>query len=49
MKHERETAFCTAEHVERMGAEMAMQFMLMTLFQILSQMADDPRLSCGYS
>jgi hypothetical protein len=30
-------------NVERIGAEMAMQFMLMTLFQILSQMADDPR------
>jgi hypothetical protein len=43
MKHEREDAFATTEHVERMGAEMAIQFMLMTLFQLLSQMVDDPR------
>jgi hypothetical protein len=26
-----------------MGADMAIQFMLMTLFQIVSGMADDPR------
>ena len=43
MKHERENAFGTTEFVERMGAELAIQFMLMTLFQMLSQMTDDPR------
>ena len=47
MKHERENAVGTTEHVERMGAEMAIQFMLMTQFQILSQMADDPRGFCA--
>jgi hypothetical protein len=42
MKHERESSFGTNAYVERMGAEMAIQFMLMTLFQILSQMVEDP-------
>jgi hypothetical protein len=26
-----------------MGADMAIQFMLMMLFQVVSEMADDPR------
>src|SRR6266478_1970911 len=35
--------FWESEEAEHMGADMAIQFMLMTLFQIVSQMTEDPR------
>ena len=31
------------DQAEQMGADMAIQFMLMMLFQLVSEMADDPR------
>jgi hypothetical protein len=43
MKHQDTRSFITADQAEQMGADMAMQFLLMTLFQLLSEMADDPR------
>jgi hypothetical protein len=43
MKQEAARSFVTADQAEQMGADMAIQFMLMTLFQIVSGMADDPR------
>ncbi|MEH2571715.1 hypothetical protein [Bradyrhizobium sp. AZCC 1708] len=43
MKHQDTRSFITDDQAEQMGADMAMQFMLMTLFQLLSEMADDPR------
>lgn len=43
MKHQDRGAFITDNDVDRMGAEMAMQFMLMTLFQVITDMADDPQ------
>ena len=43
MKHQDKHSFITADQAEQMGADMAIQFMLMTLFQLLSEMADDPR------
>ena len=43
MKHQNTWSFITADQAEQMGADMAIQFMLMTLFQLLSEMADDPR------
>src|SRR5690242_8986620 len=43
MKHQDTRSFITDDQAEQMGADMATQFMLMTLFQLLSEMADDPR------
>jgi hypothetical protein len=43
MKHQDTRSFITDDQAEHMGADMAIQFMLMTLFQLLSEMADDPR------
>ena len=43
MKHQDTLSFITDDQAEQMGADMAMQFTLMTLFQLLSEMADDPR------
>src|SRR4051794_10386114 len=43
MKHQDTHSFITDDQAEQMGADMAIQFMLMTLFQLLSEMADDPR------
>jgi hypothetical protein len=43
MKHQDKLSFITDDQAEQMGADMAMQFLLMTLFQLLSEMADDPR------
>ena len=36
-------SFITGDQAEQMGADMAIQLMLMTLFQLLPEMADDPR------
>ena len=43
MKHQDKLSFITDDQAEQMGADMATQFMLATLFQIVSEMADDPR------
>lgn len=43
MKHQNTWSFITADQAEQMGADMAIQFMLATLFQIVSEMADEPR------
>ena len=43
MKHQDQLSFVTDDQAEQMGADMAIQFMLMTLFQIVSEMADDSR------
>jgi hypothetical protein len=43
MKHQDTHSFITDDQAEQMGADMAIQFMLMTLFQLVSEMADDPR------
>lgn len=43
MKRQDKRSFITDDQAEQMGADMAMQFTLMTLFQLLSEMADDPR------
>jgi hypothetical protein len=43
MKHQDKLSFVTADQAEQMGADMAIQFMLATLFQLVSEMADDPR------
>ena len=42
MKHQDKLSFITDDQAEHMGADMAMQFTLMTLFQLVSEMADDP-------
>jgi len=42
MKHQDKLSFITADQAEQMGADMAVQFTLMTLFQLVSEMADDP-------
>ena len=43
MKHQNQLSFVTDDQAEHMGADMAIQFMLMMLFQLVSEMADDPR------
>jgi hypothetical protein len=43
MKHQNQLSFITDDQAEHMGADMAIQFMLMMLFQIVPEMADDPR------
>ncbi len=43
MKHQDKHSFITDDQAEQMGADMAIQFMLATLFQLVSEMADDPR------
>jgi hypothetical protein len=43
MKQQNQSSFITDDHAEHMGAGMAIQFMLMMLFQLVSEMADDPR------
>src|SRR5258705_5211724 len=43
MKHQHKLSFVTDDQAEQMGADMAIQFMLMMLFQLVSEMADDPR------
>jgi len=45
MKHQDKHSFITDDQAEQMGADMAIQFMLATLFQLVSEMADDP---CGF-
>lgn len=42
MKHQDKLSFITDDQAEHMGADMAIQFMMM-LFQLVSEMADDPR------
>ena len=42
-KHQDKCSFITDDQAEHIGADMAIQFMLMTLFQIFSGMADDPQ------
>ena len=42
MKHQDKLSFITDDQAEQMGADMAIQFMLATLFQLVSEMADDP-------
>ena len=42
MKRQSQRSFATDDQAVQMGADMAIQFMLMTLFQIVSGMADDP-------
>jgi hypothetical protein len=42
MKHQNQLSFITDDQAEQMGADMAIQFMLMMLFQLVSGMADDP-------
>src|SRR5260370_32529911 len=42
MKHQDQLSFVTDDQAEQMGAEMAIQFRLMTLFQIVSGMGDAP-------
>ena len=43
MKHQAKHSFMTDDQAERMGADMAIQFLLVMLFQLVSEMADDPR------
>jgi hypothetical protein len=43
MKHQDKHSFITDDQAEHMGSDMAIQFMLATLFQLVSEMADDPR------
>jgi hypothetical protein len=43
MKHQDKLSFITNDQAEHMGADVAIQFMLMMLFQLVSEMADDPR------
>ena len=43
MKHQNKHSFITDDQAEQMGADMAIQFVLATLFQIVSEMADEPR------
>jgi hypothetical protein len=43
MKHQDKLSFITDDQAEHIGADMAIQFMLMMLFQLVSEMADDPR------
>jgi hypothetical protein len=43
MKHQDKLSFITDDQAEQMGADMAIQFMLATLFQLVSEMVDDPR------
>ncbi|MBA7478089.1 hypothetical protein ES707_13505 [subsurface metagenome] len=43
MKHQDKHSFITDDQAEQMGADMAIQFMLATLFQLVTEMADDPR------
>ena len=43
MKHQDKVSFIMDGQAEQMGADMAIQFMLMMLFQLVSEMADDPR------
>ena len=43
MKHQDKLSLITDDQAEHMGADMAIQFMLMMLFQLVSEMADDPR------
>jgi hypothetical protein len=43
IKHQDKGSFITDDQAEHMGADMVVQFMLMTLFQIVSGMADDPQ------
>jgi hypothetical protein len=43
MKHQNQHSFVTSDQTDQMGADMAIQVMLMTPFQMVSEMADDPR------
>jgi len=43
MKHQNRHSFVTDDQAVQMDADMAIQFMLMMLFQLVSEMADDPR------
>jgi len=43
MKHQNQLSFITDDQAEHMGADMAIQFMLMMLFQLVSEIADDPQ------
>lgn len=43
MKHQNQLSFVTADQAEHMGADMAIQFMLVMLFQLVSEIADDPQ------
>jgi hypothetical protein len=41
-EYERDNPLRTEHHVDQMGADLAIQFMLMTLFRVMSEMAEDP-------
>ena len=43
MKHQDRLSVIMDDQAEQMGADMAIQFMLMMLFQLFSEMANDPR------
>ena len=43
MKHQDKLSFITDHQAEQMGADMAVRLTLMTLFQLVSEMADDLR------
>jgi hypothetical protein len=40
--YEKDDPLRTDHHVDQMGADIAIQFMLMTLFRVVSEMAEDP-------
>ena len=43
MKHQDQHSFVTDDQAVQMGADVAIQFLLITLIQMVSEMADDPR------
>lgn len=47
MKHQDRHSFIADDRATQMGTDMATQFMLMTLFQIVSGMADDLQCFCS--
>jgi hypothetical protein len=40
--YEKDDPLRTDQHVDQMGADIAIQFMLMTLFRVMSEMSEDP-------
>jgi hypothetical protein len=41
-EYEKDDPLRTDQHVDQMGADIAIQFMLMTLFRVMSEMSEDP-------
>jgi hypothetical protein len=41
-EYEKDNPLRAEHHVDQMGADIAIQFMLMTVFRIVSEMAEDP-------